>query len=349
MKIRTSAEAGGALGVQQKARPAAEADGALGVPIKTETGVLGAQQADDSVLAFHLRESSQLHASSQLQASSQPQTAQLIQTALLLLLFAILAVIILLPFYSIFLASLRPGKEIMRQGIGLGIDPKIMSLNNYFYLFTGNTQYFTWFKNSIMITVVQTALSLIVSAFVGYGFAMYDFKFKNLLFTCVLIVMMIPMEIIMLPLYQLTIKLSLMDSMWGIILPFLAGPLPIFFFRQYLGGISRDFLDAARVDGCNEYSIFFRIFMPLMTPSIAAMGIFVGMNSWNNFLWPLIVLRSNNKITLTIGLNTLITPYGNNYDVLIAGAVFSVIPIIILFLFFQKYFIAGLTAGGVKG
>ena len=237
----------------------------------------------------------------------------------------------------------------MRQGIGLEIDPSIMSMQNYRHLFSAETPYFTWFTNSIIITVVQTAATLLISSFVAYGFAMYDFKFKNLLFTCVLLTMMIPLEIIMLPLYQLTIKLGLIDSMWGIILPTVAGAIPIFFFRQYLSGIPRDFLDAARVDGCSEYGIFFRVIMPIMKPSFAAMGIYVGMNSWNNFLWPMIVLRSGDKLTLPIGLNSLITPYGNNYDVLIAGAVFSIIPIIVLFLFFQKYFIAGMTAGGVKG
>lgn len=267
----------------------------------------------------------------------------------MLVLFLIMATVTLIPFISIFLASLRPGTEIMRQGLGLNIEFEGMSFNNYRYLFSGETPYFTWFFNSLTITVIQTALTLIVSAFVAYGFAMYNFKLKNTLFICVLFVMMIPLEVIMLPLYQLTIKLGLMDTIWGIILPSIAGPLPIFFFRQYLSGIPRDFLDAARVDGCNEYSIFFRVIMPVMKPSFAAMGIFVGMNSWNNFLWPLIVLRSSDKLTLPIGLNSLITPYGNNYDVLIAGAVFSVIPIIILFMMFQKYFIAGMTAGGVKG
>jgi arabinosaccharide transport system permease protein len=224
-----------------------------------------------------------------------------------------------------------------------------MSFKNYSFLFSGETSYFTWFKNSIIITVVQTALTLLVSASVGYGFAMYEFKFKNLLFMCVLVIMMIPMEIIMLPLFQLIIKIGLIDSKWGVILPFVAGPLPIFFFRQYLSGMPKDFLDAARVDGCSEYGIFARIILPLMKPAFAAMGIFVGMNSWNNFLWPMIVLSSREKLTLPIGLNALITPYGNNYDVLIAGAVFSVIPVVILFLLFQKYFIAGMTAGGVKG
>ena len=272
-----------------------------------------------------------------------------LSSLLMLLLFVVLAALTLLPFISIFLASLRPGKEIMRQGIGLNLDTSVMTTANYKFLFTGKSDYFTWFFNSLKITLIQTVLTLIVSAFVAYGFAMYDFRGKNLLFTCVLLVMMIPIEIIMLPLYKLIIKIKLIDTIWGIILPAVAAPLPIFFFRQYLSGIPRDFLDAARVDGCNEYGIFFRIILPLMKPSFVAMGIFVGMNSWNAFLWPMIVLKSSQKLTLPIGLNALITPYGNNYDLLIAGAVFSVIPIIVLFLMFQKYFIAGMTAGGVKG
>ena len=272
-----------------------------------------------------------------------------VNTVLMVLLFVIIAALTLLPFYSLFLASFRPGTELMRHGLGLGIDLPTMSFNNYKLLFTGDTPYFTWFLNSLKITVVQTVLTLFVSAFVGYGFAMYDFKGKNLIFTCVLFVMMIPVEIIMLPLYQLCINLGLMNTIWGIILPTIAMPMPIFFFRQYLRGIPRDFVDAARIDGCTEYGIFFRIIFPLMKPSIASMGIFVGMNSWNSMLWPMLVIRSNDKITLPIGLASLITPYGNNYDVLLAGAVFAVVPIIILFVLFQKYFISGMTAGGVKG
>lgn len=270
-------------------------------------------------------------------------------SVLLLLLFIVIAALTLLPFVSIALASFRPGTELMRQGLGLNLDFSKMTLDNYRYLFTGDHDYVLWFFNSIKLTIVQTVLTLVVSAFVAYGFAMYDFRGKNLIFTCVLLVMMIPIEIIILPLYKLAISLKLMDKIWGIILPGIAGPLPIFFFRQYLSGIPRDFLDAARVDGCTEYGIFFRIIMPLMKPSFAAMGIFVGMNSWNSLLWPMIVLRSSEKFTLPIGLTALINPYRNNYDLLLSGSVFAVIPILILFLAFQKQFIAGMTAGGVKG
>lgn len=123
----------------------------------------------------------------------------------------------------------------------------------------------------------------------------------------------------------------------------------IFFFRQYLSGISKEFVEAARVDGCTEYGIFARIIMPLMKPSFAAMGIYQGMSSWNNFLWPMIVINDINKITLPVGLQSLLSPYGNNYDILIAGSCFAIIPILILFICFQRYFIEGMTAGGVKG
>ena len=268
---------------------------------------------------------------------------------LLLVLFIIVAAITLLPLVLLFVSSLRPGSDLMRYGLNFNIDWATANFANYKYLFSGNNDYFNWYKNSLMITVIQVILSLVLSACVGYGFAMYDFKFKNALFACVLVVMSIPTEVIILPLYRLTIKLGIINSMWGVMLPYLVVPMLIFFFRQYLSGISKEYLEAARVDGCTEYGIFLRIIVPLMKPSFAAMGIYQGMASWNNFLWPMIVLQTQSKITLPVGLQSLITPYGNNYDILIAGSCFAIIPILILFICFQSYFIEGMTAGGVKG
>ncbi|RGC61287.1 carbohydrate ABC transporter permease [Dorea longicatena] len=260
-----------------------------------------------------------------------------------------MAGITLLPLILLAVASLSPGSELMRNGLNFNIDFAKASLNNYVQLFNGNNSYFYWYRNSLTITIVQVAMTLFLSACVGYGFAMYDFKGKNFLFVCVLLVMMIPTEIILLPLYRMTIAMKTIDTMWGIILPYLVLPMLVFFFRQYLSGIPRDFLDAARVDGCTEYGIFLKIMLPLMKPSFAAMGIYQGMQSWNNFLWPMIVMRTATKITLPVGLAGLITPYGNNYDILIAGSCFAIIPILILFICFQSYFIDGMTAGGVKG
>lgn len=270
-------------------------------------------------------------------------------SVLLIIFFVIVALITILPLLLLFVSSFRPGSDLMRYGLNFDVNWATANLDNYQLLFSGQNNYFTWYKNSLVITVVQVVLALFLSACVGYGFAMYNFKLKNALFACVLVVMMIPTEVIILPLYQLVIKLGIMDSMWGIILPYVVVPMLIFFFRQYLSGIPKDFLDAARVDGCTEYGIFARIMVPLMKPSFAAMGIYQGMSSWNNFLWPMIVVRSQTKITLPVGLQSLMSPYGNNYDILIAGSCFAIVPILILFICFQSYFIEGMTAGGVKG
>ena len=270
-------------------------------------------------------------------------------SALLFCFFLVVAGITLLPLALLAVASFRPGTELMRNGLNFNIDFATVSLNNYVQLFNGSNPYFYWYRNSLVITIVQVSLTLFLSACVGYGFAMYDFKGKNLLFICVLVVMMIPTEILLLPLYRMTIAMNTIDTMWGIILPYIVAPMLVFFFRQYLSGIPRDFLDAARVDGCTEYGIFFRIMIPLMRPSFAAMGIYQGMQSWNSFLWPMIVMRTANKITLPVGLASLMTPYGNNYDILLAGSCFAIIPILILFVCFQSYFIDGMTAGGEKG
>ena len=269
---------------------------------------------------------------------------------LLVIFFLALVAIYMAPFVSMILTSLKHSNEIMRTGFNLSIDSKSFTLENYQYLFTGSDHnYWRWFANSIILTFVQTVLTLFVSAWVGYGFAMYSFKGKTALFVCVLIVMMIPFEILMLPLYREIIVLNLMNSYWGIMLPYLANPIAIFFFSQFVKGIPKEIVDSGRIDGCSEYGIFIRLILPIMTPALAAMAIFIGMTSWNNTLWPMLVLNNSAKFTLPIGLNSLTGPYGNNYKLLISGAVISVVPIVILFLSAQKFFIQGLTAGSTKG
>ena len=215
-------------------------------------------------------------------------------------------------------------------------------------LFTGDHDYWIWFGNSLLLTVITVVLTLLVSSFVAYGFAAYDFKGKNFFFVIVLIILSIPFEVIMLPLYSQISKWGMMDSYVSIILPFLAHASTIFFFRQYLLGLPKSLIEAGRIDGCTEYGIFFKLIAPIMKPAFSAMAILNGMNAWNNYMWPLLVIRSSEKYTLTIGLNTLINPYGDNYSLLVVGSVFSIIPIFILFICFQRYFIEGMTAGAVK-
>ena len=178
---------------------------------------------------------------------------------------------------------------------------------------------------------------------------MYNFKGKNLLFFLVIATMMVPFEILMLPLYKEIIALHLIDTYVGVIIIGLCNASTIFFFRQFLSGLPKELLDAARIDGATEYGIATKIILPLAKPAFASMGILQAMGTWNAILWPLLVLKGAEKFTLPIGLNTLLTPYGNNYDVLIAGSMFGILPIFVIFLIFQKYIIEGMTAGAVKG
>ena len=269
--------------------------------------------------------------------------------------FVTLSALIAFPLFAGLLASFRPGRELIRKGLSIDLDFSTMTFDNYIYLFGGkggqedSAKYFMWFRNSLFLTFITVAGTLLICYFIAYGLSMYDFRFKNFLFFLVIATMMVPFEILMLPLYQEIISFKLIDSTWGVILPGLCAAGTIFFFRQYMLGLPKELLDAGRIDGANEYRICVQIMMPITKPAFASMAILSAMGAWNNLLWPMLVYRSAAKFTLPIGLNTLLTPYGNNYDVLIAGSMFSILPVLIVFLVFQKYLIDGMTAGAVKG
>lgn len=280
------------------------------------------------------------------------KTKRNILTVFATLLFAVLSFLIVYPLIAGLIASFRPGTELIRRGLSINLDFSTMTLANYTYLFGDNVdghKYFMWYKNSLVLMLVTVFLTLLVCYIVAYGLTMYNYKLKNFLFFLVIATMMVPFEILILPLYKEMINLKLVDTIWGVMLPGLCGASTIFFFRQYMTGLPKDLLDAGRIDGATEYGICFKIMMPITKPAFAAMAILCAMGSWNNVLWPMLVYRSAEKFTLPIGLNTLLTPYGNNYDVLIAGSMFGILPVFIIFLCFQRYFIEGMTAGAVKG
>ena len=273
-------------------------------------------------------------------------------TVLGTLLFAVLGFFVLFPVLAGALASFRPGIELLRRGLSINLDFSTMTLNNWKLLFTPNPdsrKYFMWFKNSMILTLVTVVLTLVICYFVAYGLSMYEYKLKNLLFFLVIATMMVPFEILMLPLYQEMMDLHLMNTSAGVILPGLCSASTIFFFRQYMIGLPKELLDAARIDGATEYGICLKIMLPITKPAFASMAILSTMGAWNNMLWPMMVFRDADKFTLPIGLNTLLTPYGNDYDLLIAGSMFGIIPIFVVFLCFQRYFIEGMTVGAVKG
>ena len=289
-----------------------------------------------------------------------------IYSTCLFIFFVIVAIITLLPLALLAVSSLRPGSDLMRYGLNFSIDWANANLNEYKMLFSGANSYFVWYKNSLIITVVQVALALFLSACVGYGFAMYNFKGKNILFLCVLLVMMIPTEVILLPLYRLIVKMGLINNMWGIILPYLVVPMLVFFFRQYLMGIPKDFLDAARVDGCTEYGIFFKIMIPVCKPIIAVLALWSFVGMWNSYFDAMIYLNDSNLQPLQLVLRSILvqnTPQpGMIADIQstaemakiaeqlkYATIVVSSLPLLVMYPFFQKYFDKGIMVGSVKG
>ena len=253
--------------------------------------------------------------------------------------FVILCAIIVFPVFAGLLASFRPGKELIRRGLSIDLDFSTMSLDNYTYLFSGNAdsqKYFMWYKNlkrhhhCSNYQKEQEVLKPVIVHCQSISYKVTDEKRKH-------------------HRYNSDNKRVLIDSYVGVIITGLCSASTIFFFKQYLSGLPKDLLDAARIDGATEYGIATKIILPLTKPAFASMGILSAMGVWNAILWPLLVLKGAEKFTLPIGLNTLLTPYGNNYDVLIAGSMFGILPIFIIFLIFQKYIIDGMTAGAVKG
>ena len=280
-----------------------------------------------------------------------------VSTVVVVALFAILAFLIIVPLYALLLGTFKGGAELFVSGLNLNPTWDKLHLKAWRYLFTGVMSdgtsnphdYFIWYKNSLFIVLVQGGLTLLLSSMVAYGLSKYRFKGQNAMFLCVLLVMMIPLEILMLPMYSQINTMGLRDSYAGVMLPFLVGMSAVFFFRQFLEGIPVDLLDAGRVDGCTEYGIFFRIIMPVMLPAYASMAVMVGMGAWNGLLWPMLVISDMKKYTIPIGLNTLWSPYGNNYDLMITGSCFAIVPLLVLYLFAQRFIIEGMTAGAVKG
>jgi len=263
----------------------------------------------------------------------------------------VFVVLFLFPIFALVMSSFRSGRDLMRYGIAFKtLIPDSFDPKNFADLATTRDGiYLTWFRNSLILTALQAVLALAFSSFVGYGLGVYHFKGRNLIFILVLAVMLVPLQILILPLYKLMASMGLMNSYFGVVAPFVVSPFAIFFFRQYSLGIPKDYLDAGRIDGLGEFRIFAKLTAPLMGPAYGAMAIMISQQAWNGFLWPLIVMRTGNMFPLTIGLNSLLTPYGNNYDMLIAGSCAASVPIIVIFFFFQRFFISGLNAGGIKG
>ena len=253
----------------------------------------------------------------------------------------------MLPFIWMVSTSLKPADEIFT------IPPIIISshftLNAYKYL---QEQYniLGIVKNTFVIAFSATILRLFFCALGGYGFAKFKFPGQVFLFAFLLGTMVIPSAVTLVPIYIIMRNLKWIDTFWPLIIPGAANAFGIFFMRQYIMSVSNELMDAARIDGAGEFTIFWRIILPIIAPGLTSLGLIFFMGSWNDFLGPLIYLKSPEHFTLPLIIRSLVGPVGRTvYDVQMAASVISLIPLLIIFLIFQRRFVEGITAGAIKG
>ncbi|HET7822528.1 MAG TPA: carbohydrate ABC transporter permease [Ornithinibacter sp.] len=264
----------------------------------------------------------------------------------LYVLLTIAVVVVAAPFVWMVLGSLKTTTE-LRQ-VPPTWWPQNPSLDNYSQLFS-QLSFGTYFANSTIVAVVVTAGNLLFCSMLGYALAMLEFRGKKVVFVAVLATLMIPGVVTFVPLFVLVANAGLVDTLPGLMLPFLAAPFGVFLMRQFILGLPRDLLDAGRVDGAGELRIFARIILPLCGPALATLGILTFLGSWNNFLWPLVVAQTEDTYTLPVALALYSKGQNStNYGLLLAGATVVVIPILLLFLAFQRKVIEGIATTGIK-
>ena len=203
--------------------------------------------------------------------------------------------------------------------------------------------------NSLVIAVIYTVFSSIVSIMCGYGLATYRFRGRGLLLGLVLVTMMIPMQVLLVPLFQMMASAGWIDTDQAVVLPFLANAFGIFLMRQGFLDFPVSLIEAARIDGANEFRTFYRIVLPVARPQIAALVIYTFISQWNAFIWPLLMLNTEDKYTVPVALNTMIGMSRVDYSGLMLGSLLATLPLMLLFLVFQKQFVSGLLGGAVKG
>lgn len=249
-----------------------------------------------------------------------------------------------IPFIWMILSAFKPESEVMQ--LTPSLLPKDFTLENFQNLFL-NMNFSMYLKNTLIV-VMWSFVGLFLNAMAGYGFAKFEFKGRNKLFFLVLATMMIPGQVTMIPVYLILNQMQLTNTMAGIVLPGLVGAFGIFLFRQFMSTIPDELLEAARLDGASELRVFWQIVLPMSKPILAVQGILTFIAGWNSFLWPLIIANDESLYTLSVGLALLKGQYGGNFALQMAGSTFMVVPIIIIFMFFQKHIIDGYTISGMK-
>lgn len=258
----------------------------------------------------------------------------------------LLAVLALIPFLWMISTSLKSRGALM--SIPIEWMPAEPTLDAYTEVFS-RFPFLRTIGNSLFISVAFTLITLVSASMAAFAFAKLRFRGSGVILSIYIATMMIPTQVTMIPLFVVMNRLGLIDSYASVILPSMFKPFAVFLLVQQMKTIPNDYLDAARIDGAGLFHICFRVALPLCIPTLATLAVTTFMESWNDYLWPLLMLTDRNKMTLPIALSTLNGQYNTEYNVLMAGSLISMIPIIIIYIAAQKQFKAGLMAGGIKG
>jgi len=256
------------------------------------------------------------------------------------------AALTLMPLLWMLSASLMPTGE--ATAVPPRLVPSAPTLDHYRTLFT-RLDLGRALLNSAGLATVVTALALAINSLAGYAFAKLPFRGRDRLFSVLLAALVVPAQVTMLPLFLELKALGLVNTYAAVAVPGLASVFGIFLIRQFMLSIPQELLEAARIDGAGEWRIYWSVVMPLARPILATLAIFTFMTTWNDFMWPLIVLSDQSHYTLPVSLANLVGEHAQDVELMMAGSVLTVLPVLALFLFLQRYYIAGLMAGSVKG
>ncbi len=269
-----------------------------------------------------------------------------VKSVLLYSILILLSIIFILPTYWVIVSSLKSGSDLFDWPPAM-FPTGITLVNFKEALHTGNFPLYFW--NSTLITSSSTMITLIISCMAAYAFAKFRFKGDTVLFIIVLCAIMIPVEVVMVPVFKVLVKFKMYNTLLGMIIPPTATPTGMFILRQYLLSVPDELLQASRIDGASEWCIFTRIIIPIARPALAVLAIFSFMWRWNDYLWPLLVASTEKLFTIQLAIGNFVGENVIQWGELLAMSVVSMIPVLIIFLLFQKEFVKGVAMSGLKG
>ncbi len=271
----------------------------------------------------------------------------ILSKTLIYILLIVIALCMLIPFLWMFSAAIKPDREVFRMDPFVFI-PAAPKWDNYIKIWT-KIPFLKFVENTVFLTIVVTFLQLLTSSFAAYSFAKLHFKYKNGLFLAYIATIAMPWQVYMVPQFIMMRSFGLNDKLTAIICLQAFSAFGVFMMKQFYEDIPDDLCEAARIDGMSEYQIYAKIMLPLSKPALSTLTIFTFVATWNDYLGPLIYLKTEAKKTIQLGLKMFISQYSSDYGLIMAGSILSLIPVLIVFLCLQRYFVEGVASTGIKG